>query len=305
MLAAHASRIMACYSSCRYQVYASTFVSNESVHERFACMHATAAFARLCKPSLTNSLPAGMQPVCTKELVAVHGGHLQGATKYKAMLLETTEVEGKRAFTVDRKDIRMSRFLGDDFAMVDFLIGERNSLVQAQVANDPERDPMGCDQEVPAPSSKRQRLECVNEADSKWLEIDVEGKRVSVLATWDVRNMLTLEYSTENLAVLLQSPPETSPFPILGHPKVHWYAPNNMLWAWFYDATEEKWRRKTASVKPRATKQELQDAIDQAANDMLEWIRLRDSSFDADDEDGHEDGLEGAAVPIDEVEVIG
>ena len=51
----------------------------------------------------------------------------------------------------------------------------------------------------PPSKSKRQRLECVKGAETKWLAIDVEGATVNVVATWGTRNMLCIEYSAANL----------------------------------------------------------------------------------------------------------
>ena len=109
------------------------------------------------------------------------------------MLFETTEIEGKPAFVVDRKDTGLSRFLGGDFSTVHFLMNERNQFVQAKVSSDLELDPMGCDHDVLAPSSKRQLLECVHGAETKWLAIDVEGATVNALATSGIRNTLCMD----------------------------------------------------------------------------------------------------------------
>ena len=96
-----------------------------------------------------------MQQVDTKQLIAVSGGHLTGKTKYQAMLLEIKMIENKRAFVVDRRDSRMSRFLGGDFSMVDFIISERNRKVSEQACEGEMLDPMGQQTDVPRPSTKR------------------------------------------------------------------------------------------------------------------------------------------------------
>ena len=66
--------------------------------------------------------PVAMQPVEAKAVMAVHGGHLAGHSKYQAMLIELKVIEEKQAMVVDKKDTRMVRFLGSDFAMVDYII---------------------------------------------------------------------------------------------------------------------------------------------------------------------------------------
>jgi len=154
-------------------------------------------------------------------------------TKYQAMLLEIKMIENKRAFVVDRRDSRMSRFLGGDFSMVDFIISERNRKVSEQACEGEMLDPMAHQTDVPRPSTKRQRLELVNGADTKWVPLLIEAQQINVLATWDTRNQLCMESTTENLEMLLMSPSESSVFPLMKHVNVHWYAPNSKIWSWW------------------------------------------------------------------------
>ncbi len=249
--------------------YASSIFGSEFSHEpgcRGRSHHTTCAMAQERE---------SVQVV--SDVVSVHGGFLKKATKYSALLLDTNIVGGTKFFCVDKRDTRLTKFLGGMFDMVDFLILGRNNKVQELMCDDPEADPMESLRDVPAPATKRQRKERIDNFMTPWITVQANGVDVKVLPSVLGHDKLAMELTQANVELLLARPlGDGRAFPIIDHPKIHWHAATLSLWAWYFDKWARpvgKWRRKLHRMAPQTTKDELQRAINVAVVVMHNWLQ--------------------------------
>ena len=186
-------------------------------------------------------------------IVPISGGHLRSNSKYSHLLMKVHDIDGVKCITLDKRDNRVSRFLGGDFSMVQYLISQRNIAMAAKVADEEESDPLqriaSC--EVTPPTSKRQRMEVQALADTKWLTVKVGDDDVRLLGTADSRAMLTVELNTSNLGLLLQSPPAclNSLQPNLKYTHLRWLPNPGFVWGWYHDNTDKQWKRRTRKMR--------------------------------------------------------
>eukprot|EP00927_Polykrikos_kofoidii_P003362 TRINITY_DN11331_c0_g1_i1.p2 TRINITY_DN11331_c0_g1~~TRINITY_DN11331_c0_g1_i1.p2 ORF type:complete len:161 (+),score=27.82 TRINITY_DN11331_c0_g1_i1:295-777(+) len=131
----------------------------------------------------------------------------------------------------------------------------------------------GVGRDIPAPSSQRQRREMVDNAVTPFIIVNVNGTDVEMLPSVLAQDVLAIDFSQLNPELLFARPEkEVLPFPIVSSENIHWSAPGLALWAWWFDAREGKWRRKFRRVSPHTLKGELQRDIDQAVEQMTEWL---------------------------------
>eukprot|EP00927_Polykrikos_kofoidii_P003364 TRINITY_DN11331_c0_g1_i3.p1 TRINITY_DN11331_c0_g1~~TRINITY_DN11331_c0_g1_i3.p1 ORF type:complete len:162 (+),score=25.95 TRINITY_DN11331_c0_g1_i3:295-780(+) len=132
----------------------------------------------------------------------------------------------------------------------------------------------GVGRDMPAPSSKRrQRREMLDDAVTPFTIVNVNGIDVKVLPLVLAQDVLAIVLTQQNLELLFARPEkEALPFPLINSEKIHWSAHGLALWAWLFDAREGKWRRKFHRVSLHTLKGELQRDIDQAVEQMIEWL---------------------------------
>ena len=86
------------------------------------------------------------------------------------------------------------------------------------------------------------------------------------------------------------SPPDECDFFFrIDHDGIHWLAPNSMVWAWWHDAAETQWRRKSVFLRGAhqcTTRLALQAPVDVAVQQLYEWLLEHHTPPITDGEEG-------------------
>ena len=222
-----------------------------AMREPVACVRATFESNRVLTLTASSGNASGAMKSgdARSDYVVVRDDQIGARTKYQALLFVGGEIAGNRVLLVD-KEVRMLRFLGHGFAMVDHILVQRSKAVITRASDGQEVDPMSdAEMYVPVIAIKRKHRIASDTAPSTWLGFDINGYDGQAMCSADLREKTTVAYDSKVLELLLAPPEEhDAVFPVIDHPDVHWFAPRNMVYDWWFDAARQQWRRNTRRV---------------------------------------------------------
>ena len=104
-------------------------------------------------------------------IVAVSGGGISSTSKYKALLIETHDMDGLLAFSPYLHDSRLRRFLKHNTAIFEHIKRERNGLVDSILCDDRNDDLLADEREVPLRNTKGRREDILSGLENRWLTL--------------------------------------------------------------------------------------------------------------------------------------
>ena len=207
----------------------------------------------------------------TVDVICVDGESLSDGW----MVPPTVVGGGTRMLDLPRGSYQLRKFLGRDFTMYDHI----KKLRDRHVVNEMKRKchEVELDEEavVNASLPKRPKRSMIDDVDDL-LTVDVildddTLATVRVASTFSYGAVLRMEYTKENMELLLKTPQVLEPVvltefvPVIADINVGWCKPAKGVYCRWWDSDAGKYKRKTMSVKLKGDSDDMQAQVDSMA----------------------------------------